>query len=123
MTFQGIEPLSFSKILHPETDPDEEDDGIDKEATDGPGGTYLTKMNAERHAFLQKAEEAIDQLPAEGECLHGIMTGYYDLMSLLCFSAVSALAITYASSRCPCPRETSKTWPACSTQEQSSKST
>ena len=57
----------------------------EKAAPNQPKGrqAFLSRVNKRRFASLQAAEQAIDVLPAEGESLHGIMTGFYDLMHLL----------------------------------------
>jgi hypothetical protein len=45
---------------------------------------FLTRTNRRRFACLRAAADALTLLPQdEGEALHGIMTGFYDLMHLL----------------------------------------
>ena len=44
---------------------------------------FTARINKRRFASLQAAEDALDKLPSDGESLHGIMTGFYDLMHLL----------------------------------------
>jgi hypothetical protein len=44
---------------------------------------FLARTNRRRFACLRAAAEALDVLPDEGESLHAIMSGYYDLMHLL----------------------------------------
>jgi hypothetical protein len=50
-----------------------------------PGGrrAFLARAHRRRFAALKAAGEALDVLPAEGESLHAIMTGLYDLLHLL----------------------------------------
>jgi hypothetical protein len=56
---------------------------------DQAGGTaqaragFLTRTNRRRMACLKEARDALPLLPDDGETLHGIMTGTYDLMHLL----------------------------------------
>jgi hypothetical protein len=44
---------------------------------------FLGRVHRRRFACLKAAAEAVDHLPAEGESLHAIMTGLYDLLHLL----------------------------------------
>jgi hypothetical protein len=44
---------------------------------------FLARAHRRRFASLQAAAEALDVLPDEGESLHAIMSGCYDLMHLL----------------------------------------
>ena len=46
-------------------------------------GGVRTRAGRRRMACLREAADALEQLPAEGETLHGLMTGTYDLMHLL----------------------------------------
>ena len=46
-------------------------------------GGFLTRTNRRRMACMAEARAVLDVLPGEGETLHGIMTGCYDLMHLL----------------------------------------
>jgi hypothetical protein len=54
---------------------------------DGPEGLIRgglrTRSSRRRLVCLREAADALDHLPAEGETLHGLMTGTYDLMHLL----------------------------------------
>jgi hypothetical protein len=43
----------------------------------------LTRPDRRRMVALREARQALDHLPAEGETLHGLMTGTYDLMHLI----------------------------------------
>ena len=47
------------------------------------GAGFLSRTNRRRMACLGEAKDALPLIPADGETLHGIMTGTYDLMHLL----------------------------------------
>ena len=47
------------------------------------GGGVRTRSGRHRTACLREAADALAELPAEGETLHALMTGTYDLMHLL----------------------------------------
>ncbi len=51
-------------------------------AVKGPAG-FLSRTNRRRMACIKEAREALDLIPADGETLHAVMTGTYDLMHLL----------------------------------------
>jgi hypothetical protein len=63
-----FEPLSFSTPAQPE---------------EKVKGGFVTRTTLRRMARLKEAKDAIPLIPAEGETLHGLMTGSYDLMHLL----------------------------------------
>ena len=44
---------------------------------------FIGRQHRRRFACLQRAAEVLDRLPEEGESLHAVMSGYYDLMHLL----------------------------------------
>jgi hypothetical protein len=44
---------------------------------------FLARTHRRRFACLRAAAEALDHLPAEGESLHALMTGLYDLQHLI----------------------------------------
>jgi hypothetical protein len=44
---------------------------------------FLGRIHRRRFACLKAAAEAVDVLPEEGETLHAVMSGFYDLMHLL----------------------------------------
>ena len=46
-------------------------------------GGFVTRTALRRMARLKEAKDALPLIPAEGETLHGLMTGSYDLMHLL----------------------------------------
>lgn len=56
--------------------------GTQPQATDVPTPT-LTKAAARRTAMLAEASDILDVLPAEGEALHAILTGRFDLMHVI----------------------------------------
>jgi hypothetical protein len=70
--FGAIQPVRFDPNPRPEDDP----------AAGGKGG-FLSRATRRRLACLREAGEALAHLPGEGEALHGIMTGTYDLMHLI----------------------------------------
>jgi hypothetical protein len=47
------------------------------------GQAFLARAHRRRFACLKAAREILEHLPEQGEALHGIMTGIYDLMHLL----------------------------------------
>ena len=51
--------------------------------TDKVKGGFTTRTALRRKARLKEAKDALPLIPAEGETLHGLMTGTYDLMHLL----------------------------------------
>lgn len=52
-------------------------------ATERARAQFLTRTNRRRMACLKEARDVLPVLPAEGETLHAIMTGTYDLMHLI----------------------------------------
>jgi hypothetical protein len=44
---------------------------------------FIARAHRRRFACLQAAAQAVDVLPEEGETLHGLLTGFFDLMHLL----------------------------------------
>ncbi len=68
MDFTTVKPLSFTA---PVPEPPASRRGI------------ITRAAKRRFAALKEAAQVLDVLPAEGETLHAIMTGHYDLAHLL----------------------------------------
>jgi hypothetical protein len=69
---RGIAPVSFGTML------------AKQQPSDRQGRrAYMGRVHKRRFASLQAAAEAVDTLPEEGEALHVIMSGKYDLMHLL----------------------------------------
>jgi len=68
-----VKPLRFGTQANPEAE--------------APAGTasagFLSRTNRRRMACLKEARDALDLIPADGETLHAVMTGTYDLMHLL----------------------------------------
>src|SRR6516164_4736284 len=76
--FKTITPLSFAAML----DGKAKDAVPQVEAREGRRG-FMSRIHRRRFACLKAAEDAVDVLPDEGESLHAIMSGFYDLMHLL----------------------------------------
>ena len=70
--------MDFSRIRPVRFDPG----GADSPEALARGGVR-TRPGRRRMACLREAADALADLPAEGETLHGLMTGTYDLMHLL----------------------------------------
>lgn len=54
-----------------------------KSSTEDSGKGFIAKVNRRRFAALKEAGAIVEVLPGEGESLHAIMTGFYDLMHVL----------------------------------------
>src|SRR5579871_2406631 len=48
-----------------------------------PRRAFLARAHRRRFAALRAAADILENLPDEGQSLHGLMTGLYDLMHLL----------------------------------------
>lgn len=73
--FAAIQAIPFSGMIGA-------NDQAEADVAPGRRG-FLARVHRRRFASLKAAEDAVDQLPGEGESLHGMMTGFYDLMHLL----------------------------------------
>jgi hypothetical protein len=73
--FSTIKPVRFT----PNPDQDDDDQAGAVESRAG----FLSRTTRRRMACLAEASDALPHLPEQGETLHGIMTGTYDLMHLL----------------------------------------
>jgi hypothetical protein len=82
--FRTIQPIRFN--LHPQAEvppsPDQ-DVALRVVATGKAGRTFLARVQRRRMAGIKRAAEVLDVLPAEGESLHAIVFGYFDLMNVL----------------------------------------
>jgi hypothetical protein len=74
--FAAVRPVPFAALAREPAGP---------KGGDRPGGrrAFLARAHRRRFAALKAAAEVLDVLPAEGESLHAIMTGLYDLLHLL----------------------------------------
>jgi hypothetical protein len=74
--FAAVRPVPFAALARDPPGP---------EGQGRPQGrrAFLARTHRRRFAALRAAAEVLDVLPAEGESLHAIMTGLYDLMHLL----------------------------------------
>lgn len=54
-----------------------------KQAAAGVRPAHVAKAESRRVAFLRRANDALAVLPGEGESVHCLMTGYYDLMHVI----------------------------------------
>jgi hypothetical protein len=82
----------------------------DADARQG-GRAFLGRTNRRRFACLKAAEEALDVLPAEGESLHAVMSGFYDLQHLL------IVILDRLSSHCAMMRVATLSLSRCNVQE------
>jgi hypothetical protein len=73
--FSTVQPVPFAALVHDQP----------REAGEQQTGrrAFLARTHRRRFACLRAAAEALDVLPGEGESLHGVMTGLYDLMHLV----------------------------------------
>jgi hypothetical protein len=74
--FKAVQSVPFGAMLAPRDRPAEGGERQGRRA-------FLSRIHRRRFACLKAAEAAVDALPAEGETLHAVMSGYYDLMHLL----------------------------------------
>jgi hypothetical protein len=74
--FSTIKAVPFSAMVRGQAGADQAGDHQGRRG-------FLARVHKRRFASLQAAAEALDVLPGEGESLHAIMSGFYDLMHLL----------------------------------------
>ncbi len=74
--FSAVKPIPFAGMVRGQPDTDQAGDHQGRRA-------FMARVHRRRFASLQAASEAVDLLPDEGESLHGLMTGFFDLMHLL----------------------------------------
>src|SRR5262245_45693853 len=74
--FTGITPVPFAGLVRPAQAPADDRTRPGRRA-------FLARTHQRRFACLRAAAEVLDVLPDEGESLHAVMTGLYDLMHLL----------------------------------------
>jgi hypothetical protein len=72
--FAAVRPVPFAALAREPAGPRARPEGR---------RAFLARAHRRRFAALKAAAEVLDVLPAEGESLHAIMTGLYDLMHLL----------------------------------------
>jgi hypothetical protein len=70
--FDGLKPVRFGDMIGPHQD-----------RPSVPRRPARSKALLRRLAFLREADDVLAFIPAEGETLHALMTGRYDLMHLL----------------------------------------
>jgi len=78
--FKSIPRLSFNLSTRKQ---EEEDDERGDVATGKPGQTFLSHVTARRLAAVKRAGEVLTVLPGEGESLHCILLGYFDLLNVV----------------------------------------
>jgi hypothetical protein len=73
--FRTIQPVPFGSMVR----------ALDQKQVETTQGrrAFMARTHRRRFACLQAAADALDILPQEGETLHAVMTGLYDLMHLL----------------------------------------
>ena len=74
--FSGIHAVPFAEMVRPDA----------AQAGNQPAGArraYLARLHQRRFASLRAAADVLDHLPEEGESLHALMNGWYDLAQLL----------------------------------------
>jgi hypothetical protein len=83
--FRAIPPLRFNRDDQAEDDqPDAERDDTRGDAATGKAGrTFLARVSRRRLAGVKRATDVLDVLPAEGETLHAIIFGYFDLLNVV----------------------------------------
>jgi hypothetical protein len=74
--FRAVQAVPFGAMLGPRDRPTEAGDREGRRA-------FLGRIHRRRFACLKAAAEAVDALPEEGQTLHAVMSGFYDLMHLL----------------------------------------
>lgn len=86
LDFKAIPPLRFDLSTTAQDKPrteQEQDDAKADAARGKAGATFLSSVRKRRLAGIKRAAEVLTVLPEEGESLHGILLGYFDLCSLL----------------------------------------
>src|SRR5262245_39741326 len=78
--FKAIPRPSFNLSTRKQEEAD--DDQADT-ATGKAGTTFLTRVNARRMTAVKRAAEVLEHLPDEGESLHCILQGYFDLLNVV----------------------------------------
>jgi hypothetical protein len=76
--FTGVPPVPFAALVRQDGKPPEGG----KSPTTG-RRAFLSRVNHRRFACLQAAAEAAEIIPAEGEAVHVVMSGCYDLQHVL----------------------------------------
>jgi hypothetical protein len=74
--FRAVGSVPFGAMLGPRDRPASAGDRQGRRA-------FLGRIHRRRFACLKAAAEAVDALPEEGQTLHAVMSGFYDLMHLL----------------------------------------
>src|SRR4051812_40009052 len=78
--FKAIARPSFNL---PGKGQEEQDDERGDQTQGQAGQTFLTRVNARRLAAVKRAAEVLEHLPGEGESLHCILLGYFDLLNVV----------------------------------------
>ncbi len=89
--FKAVQPVRFNLGRQPEVDqaaeddaPDEDRDNAKGDAAQGRAGlTFLSRVNRRRLAGVKRAAELLDVLPTEGETLHCLLFGFFDLANVV----------------------------------------
>jgi hypothetical protein len=79
--FSAVQPLRFT--TGGTLTPPKSDDVKGDTATQKAGQTFLASVQRRRMAGIKRAAELLDHLPNEGESLHCLLLGYFDLCNLL----------------------------------------
>jgi hypothetical protein len=74
--FRAVGAVPFGAMLGP---PDRAKEPRERQGR----RAFLGQIHRRRFACLKAAAEAVDALPGEGQTLHAVMSGFYDLMHLL----------------------------------------
>src|SRR5262245_12395034 len=83
--FRAIRPVAFNLCQQADADrpSPQQDDAKADIATGKAGVTFLSRVSRRRMAGLKRAAEILKVLPADGETLHAIIFGYFDLMNVV----------------------------------------
>ncbi len=83
--FRTIQPVQFQ--LHQPAEPaapsPEHDDARGDAAAGKAGRTFMSCVSRRRTAGIKRAAEVLEILPSEGETLHAVILGYFDLMNVV----------------------------------------
>jgi len=79
--FAAVAPVRFD--VGATIKPPQSDDAKGDHAKHTAGRTFLAGVQRRRMAGIKRATELLDHLPEEGESLHCVLLGYFDLLNML----------------------------------------